>query len=406
MLGLLLNQKVVLGNQAEGTLLDNVQNSINAFSVVASSSYSTDTVSVKVAAGTFKCQVGIYADSAGAPGALLAMGTEIVNPTTAGWKACPFVGSAINIVSGTTYWLGVWTSASGSFVYYSDLLGTSKWHDLTYATNGMSNPFGTVNGSSTARYSIYVPASGYGGTVLIPGVSGWSAVGDVTATGDANSSPAGVSATGSIGTPTVTADANVSVTGVSATGSVGSVTVSASSNSAPSGVSATGSVGSVTVTGDANVSPAGVSATGSVGAVNVSGDANTTATGVQGVGQIGDVTVTTSGDATVTVTGVSATGQVGDVTVTTDSTDTNQGFGWGGGKYHWDKSPFQSGIKPASETVKVSGVSGIGEIGSVSVSASSNSTAIGVLSESRIGDVQITAHRNAEPMILSLLLMD
>lgn len=85
----------------------------------------------------------VYADSAGAPGALLAVGSEItVNSTS----EAEWTGSiTFSVVSGTPYWIGYHQKdpGTGSFTISRDATANqSQTNTDTYA-DGPTDPFGT-----------------------------------------------------------------------------------------------------------------------------------------------------------------------------------------------------------------------------------------------------------------------
>jgi hypothetical protein len=100
----------------------------------------------------------LYANSAGAPGALLGVSTELVYHSTeaAGWYELSFT-TPLNLPAGN-YWIGVITgSASDVAGYrYDSVTGSRDYNTNAYAS-GPSNPFGspTVDAEQMSIYATY-----------------------------------------------------------------------------------------------------------------------------------------------------------------------------------------------------------------------------------------------------------
>jgi hypothetical protein len=75
-----------------------------------------------------KVVVGVYSDSAGHPGALLAQAI-VANPTAGAWSAVTL--PATNITSGARYWIAVLQPADSS--------GSLRWRDGLGAPNSVSS---------------------------------------------------------------------------------------------------------------------------------------------------------------------------------------------------------------------------------------------------------------------------
>ncbi len=111
---------------------------------VASSSTASDLV------------LGIYADSAGTPGARLGSG-RIANPAEGAWNKVPV--SITGIEAGKSYWLALLNPADGT--------GTLRWHDRAGGSGGLERTYG--GGSLTALPATWTtggvysdgPVSGY-----------------------------------------------------------------------------------------------------------------------------------------------------------------------------------------------------------------------------------------------------
>ncbi|MCW3028692.1 MAG: hypothetical protein JWN81_1903 [Solirubrobacterales bacterium] len=102
----------------------------------------------------------IYADSSGAPGALLGVSEPLTfkNTNAAGWYDLVF-SSPVKLAAGN-YWIGVITGAS-SYVAgfrYDAVSGARDYNANTY-TSGPTNPFGTpsIDPEQTSLYATYTP---------------------------------------------------------------------------------------------------------------------------------------------------------------------------------------------------------------------------------------------------------
>lgn len=108
----------------------------------------------------------IYADSAGSPGARLAVGAATAVPAGGG-----VIASSVTVsLSPGDYWLGYVCNGSDC-VYEIEVTGTSQRQEaLTYASP--ANPFGTPAGSSTeiCVYATYTVAGGTAKRLLTLGV--------------------------------------------------------------------------------------------------------------------------------------------------------------------------------------------------------------------------------------------
>lgn len=98
----------------------------------------------------------IYADSAGAPAALLATGTavNIANSQAAGWVDLPLT-STVRLTAGT-YWIGALNNVNnqGSYVYY-DASGGFRTENTDTYSDGPANPFGVPALTDTILVSCY-----------------------------------------------------------------------------------------------------------------------------------------------------------------------------------------------------------------------------------------------------------
>jgi hypothetical protein len=113
-------------------------------------------------AGTQAVEALIYADSSGAPGALLATSGEVIFHGTdaAGWRDFS-LASGLSLQPGT-YWLGLISGASSHVAAfrYDSVSGSRDYNANAYAS-GPSNPFGSfsVDGEQMSIYATYTPAA-------------------------------------------------------------------------------------------------------------------------------------------------------------------------------------------------------------------------------------------------------
>jgi hypothetical protein len=105
----------------------------------------------------------IYADSGGAPGALLATGTEVVyrgNLNGSGWLDLP-LGSPLSVQPGT-YWIGFITGPSSEGMGYAyDSVEHSRAYNANAYSSGPSDPFGgaSIDSEQASIYATYVPGA-------------------------------------------------------------------------------------------------------------------------------------------------------------------------------------------------------------------------------------------------------
>ena len=105
----------------------------------------------------------VYADSKGAPGALVGASTPITFASTqsAGWYDLVF-SSPLELSAGT-YWIGVLTGATwGVIGYRYDSVAGSRAVNQNTFTAGPSNPFGAFSSDSQqmSLYAVYTSGSG------------------------------------------------------------------------------------------------------------------------------------------------------------------------------------------------------------------------------------------------------
>src|SRR3989344_2335664 len=93
-------------------------------------------------------QLAIYADNAGAPGALVtSTATQAITPNS--WTT---VSAAGTLTANTTYWLAVNTNGASAISYNTSVENASYYHSQTFGT--MPNPFGAATGYAISL-SIY-----------------------------------------------------------------------------------------------------------------------------------------------------------------------------------------------------------------------------------------------------------
>jgi len=126
------------------------------------------TIALSLAAGiTGALNVALYADSAGAPGAIMAQGVSVTNPSTGvntftlGTQATAgATPSPQGVVENTAYWIAVWSSAAAASGTFNGVGGTFTRTTLA-ATYGASFPTAYVGGgtASTSVNSLYYSAN-------------------------------------------------------------------------------------------------------------------------------------------------------------------------------------------------------------------------------------------------------
>lgn len=152
----------IIGYNGEGTTRCNISDSsglyINATRFQASANLNVATIKAKVRGITGKYKCAIYSDNGGLPQTLLKESAEVTNPAT-GWQ--PFaLTSSQSIVSGTYYWLAIWSNlkSTRAGVYCDPSGATTRWTNaLTYGT--WPSPITTTGGGSY-KYCIYAEDPG------------------------------------------------------------------------------------------------------------------------------------------------------------------------------------------------------------------------------------------------------
>jgi hypothetical protein len=148
---------VRLGSQVvQSTLDDNALGAAEAFQATAGASGTVGILSIYVDASSTATTLvtGLYADSAGHPGALISQGTS--SQLTAGaWNDIPI--SAAIVTAGTPYWLAILGTQSGTLRFRD---GSGCKSEMSQQTNLTSLPSTWVSGAVWPS----CPLSGYGRT--------------------------------------------------------------------------------------------------------------------------------------------------------------------------------------------------------------------------------------------------
>lgn len=115
-------------------------------------------------AGSATWRLGIYADSAGSPGALLGVGNvDTGTPTGTGLFSAP-ISPAVAITNGVTYWLAMYATDSDSQLNFQG--STSGNYYETATARNFADPYGTKAGPSTIDILIYGEDSGAAAEVI------------------------------------------------------------------------------------------------------------------------------------------------------------------------------------------------------------------------------------------------
>lgn len=94
--------------------------------------------------GAAKYKGVVYADSAGAPGALLSSGNEVIGATAAATLTLPLVTPQA-FIAGTSYWIGLICDTTVNFQQYDNATNLGRFKANTYAS-GAPNPAGATTG--------------------------------------------------------------------------------------------------------------------------------------------------------------------------------------------------------------------------------------------------------------------
>jgi hypothetical protein len=102
----------------------------------------------------------LYADSSGAPAALLGVSEQLTfkNTNAAGWYDLTFT-TPVKLAAGN-YWIGVITGASSNVAGFRfDSVTAARDYNQNTFTSGPTNPFGapTVDAEQTSLYATYTP---------------------------------------------------------------------------------------------------------------------------------------------------------------------------------------------------------------------------------------------------------
>jgi len=117
------------------------------------------------ASGSQNVRAVIYANNAGAPGALLGASNPVTITAGRAWGWVDFTFPTPVAVSAGTIWMGYIASGTSDLTQlrYLNQAGAVRWNvDAGGYADGPSNPFGTGN-SSNKHYSLYATLSGSGG---------------------------------------------------------------------------------------------------------------------------------------------------------------------------------------------------------------------------------------------------
>lgn len=155
--GLLLGNYVVEG---KADPISTQQSEAWPFTATASGNAATAYLNLDSTSTATGIQLGLYADSSGSPGSLLATAT-IASPTS-GWNSANF-GSSPAITSGTNYWVAILGTGSGQVVVKDRNAGTcsAKVNALPNNWTSLHNPFGATSATTytDCPISAYVTAS-------------------------------------------------------------------------------------------------------------------------------------------------------------------------------------------------------------------------------------------------------
>ena len=184
---------VLVGNQqVQRSADDNPAGTAQAFSYTATASGTTADIDLYVSSGTTATKVllGIYSDSGGKPGSLLASGS-IASPQAGSWNDVPVGQTALT--QGTTYWLAL--LPTGGQLNYVDAAGQSGAAPSYVAANSglTSLPTSYAPGHewNASPASLYVNGQTGPTNTGLPTVSGTAQQGDTltTSTGSWSGSP-------------------------------------------------------------------------------------------------------------------------------------------------------------------------------------------------------------------------
>jgi hypothetical protein len=160
----------ILGNQTVESLADSLssqQSEAWPFTASGSGNAGTAFINLDASSNAQTVLVGLYSDSSGAPGSLLATAT-IASPA-AGWNSAA-LSSNPAITAGTSYWLAVLGTGTGNVVVRDRGSGGTCNARVNVSPNNwtsLHNPFGSLDPTTFAQcpVSAYITASGGGASV-------------------------------------------------------------------------------------------------------------------------------------------------------------------------------------------------------------------------------------------------
>ena len=155
---------VMVGSSTIGDLSDaNGPGVAEAFSYTASISGAINSLSVYLdsLSNATKVTVGLYADSAGSPGALLTQGT-ITSPVAGAWNTVNV--STASIIAGNPYWIALLSPAGAGTVRFTDT-SSGGAAAASAQTNLTTLPATWTTGTQYANSPLSAYASGIPGTV-------------------------------------------------------------------------------------------------------------------------------------------------------------------------------------------------------------------------------------------------
>ena len=131
----------------------------------AGSNITVNRMNLYVSTPSGNARLGIYSNSSGEPGTLLAQTDDVV--LSNGWNSA-MLGSSLNLTAGTTYWLALEVSSLATTLYYNSVLGMQRYISYIYGPLPAAAPLKCASGSGA--YSIFADYSGIAPT-LVTGVS-------------------------------------------------------------------------------------------------------------------------------------------------------------------------------------------------------------------------------------------
>jgi hypothetical protein len=159
---------------------------VSKFTATTSGNVTAGHARMRVDSGTASVQMVVYADSAGAPGALLALSTAVTlsNATEALIDFVFPTGQQAAIASGTDYWIGhTWADPGTNSVFWSrDATAGQAQQNSLQAANPFGTPGTTLSGPIDAYIDVTTTTSGGGGGgTVLPVVRGVSSASGASA---------------------------------------------------------------------------------------------------------------------------------------------------------------------------------------------------------------------------------